>query len=52
MLSRRYKPTMTSTTAKVKEEAEAPQDYKYKWSADAKPELSADEFIAKVGTDL
>ncbi|KAG9050917.1 hypothetical protein FS837_001091 [Tulasnella sp. UAMH 9824] len=38
---------MTSTTAKVKEEAEAPQDYKYSWSADAKPELSADEFIAK-----
>ncbi|KIO20117.1 hypothetical protein M407DRAFT_30233 [Tulasnella calospora MUT 4182] len=38
---------MTSTTATMKEEAEAPQGYKYSWSADAKPELSADEFIAK-----
>lgn len=39
---------MTSTAAKVKEEAEAPQGYRYSWSADIKSEFSADEFIAKV----
>ncbi|KAG8955619.1 hypothetical protein FRC04_007610 [Tulasnella sp. 424] len=38
---------MTSTAAKVKEEAEAPQGYKYSWSADTKSEFSADEFVAK-----